>query len=112
MSDLGKPSMSPSCVVTTLRTWVLPITSCSVRAKFSRITIAVAPESLSWCSSSRGVYSGLQLTTVIPARSTPKSAIGYWSRLGIMIATRSSFFSPATFCSQLPKRIESRSSAA
>ena len=55
MSDLGNPSMSPSCVVTTLRTGVRPITSCSVEAKFSRITMPVAPASFSWYSSSRGV---------------------------------------------------------
>ena len=48
-----------------------------------------APESLSWCSSSRGVYSGLTLTTVKPARSTATIATGYCSTLGIMIATRS-----------------------
>ena len=34
---------------------VLAITFSSVVAKFSRMTIASAPESLSWCSSSRGV---------------------------------------------------------
>jgi hypothetical protein len=32
--------------------------------KVLRITIALAPESLSWCSSSRSVYSGLTLTTI------------------------------------------------
>ncbi len=55
MSALGKPCRSPIWVVTTVRTFVRPITSWSVFAKFSRITIAVAPASLSWCSSSRGV---------------------------------------------------------
>ena len=74
------------------------ITSSSVCAKFSSTTIAVAPESFSWCSSSRGVYSGLVFTTTMPARCAPKSAIGYCSRFGSMIATRSPFFSPATFC--------------
>ena len=34
----------------------------SVCAKFSMMTMALAPESWSWCSSSRGVYSGLTLT--------------------------------------------------
>jgi hypothetical protein len=33
-------------------------------AKFSRMTMAVAPESFSWCSSSRAVYSGLTFTQV------------------------------------------------
>jgi hypothetical protein len=32
------------------------------------MTMVSAPESFSWCSSSRGVYSGLTLTTVQPAR--------------------------------------------
>ncbi len=53
--------------------------------------MTVAPESFSWCSSSRAVYIGLTLTTVIPARSTPNSATGYCRRLGSMIATRSPF---------------------
>ena len=44
------------------------MTSESVLAKFSSTTIASAPESLSWCSSSRGVYSGLTFTTTNPAR--------------------------------------------
>ena len=47
--------MSPIWVVTTVFTFVRPITSSSVLAKFSRMTIASAPESFSWCSSSRGV---------------------------------------------------------
>ena len=36
-------------------TAVLAITFWTVVAKFSSTTIASAPESLSWCSSSRGV---------------------------------------------------------
>ena len=40
---------------TTCFTFVLPITCSSVPAKFSRITMASAPESVSWCASSRGV---------------------------------------------------------
>ena len=59
----GNPSISPSDATTTCLTAVRAITCCSVAAKFSRITIASAPESLSWCSSSRGVYSGLTFTT-------------------------------------------------
>jgi hypothetical protein len=39
------------------------ITCCKVVAKFSTMTMTLAPESLSWCSSSRGVYSGLTFTT-------------------------------------------------
>jgi hypothetical protein len=55
IAPFGKPSMSPMRVVTTVLTGVLSSTASSVLAKFSRITIATAPESLSWCSSSRGV---------------------------------------------------------
>ena len=41
------------------------VDACSkVVAKFSRMMMASLPESFSWCSSSRGVYSGLMLTTV------------------------------------------------
>ena len=49
------PSMSPIAATTTCLTAVLAITACKVLAKFSRMTMACAPESLSWCSSSRGV---------------------------------------------------------
>ena len=99
MRDFGNPSMSPIWVVTTVFTFVRPMTSWSVPAKFSRITIASAPESFSWCSSSLGVYRGLQLTPTSPARSAPKMATGYWRRLGIMSATRAPLPRPAAFCS-------------
>ena len=69
---------------------------------FSRTTMTSAPESFSWCSSSRGVYSGLTFTTVPPARSVPNIATGYCRQLGIMMATRSPFFRPFD-CSQAPK---------
>ena len=36
-----------------------------------RTTSALAPESLNWCSISRGVYSGLVFTTIRPARMAP-----------------------------------------
>ena len=42
-------------VTTTCLTGVFASTSCSTWAKFSRITITSAPESFSWCSSSRAV---------------------------------------------------------
>jgi hypothetical protein len=61
---LGKSSMSPNCVTITCLTGVLATTFSSTLAKFSTMTMASAPESLSWCSSSRSVYSGLQFTTV------------------------------------------------
>ena len=49
------PSMSPSVATTTCFSLVRPTTCCSTEAKFSRMTITSAPESLSWCSSSRAV---------------------------------------------------------
>ena len=58
------PSISPMLATTTWRTGVLPITFCTVWAKFSSTMIASLPESVSWCSSSRAVYRGLTLTTV------------------------------------------------
>jgi hypothetical protein len=54
-SRLSVGSASPSCVTSTWRTRVWAITGASVAAKFSRMTIASAPESASWCDSSRGV---------------------------------------------------------
>ena len=79
---------------TTCLTAVLAMQACSVAAKFSMMTMALAPESLSWCSSSRGVYSGFTLTTTKPARSTAATVTGYWGTLGIMMATRSPLTSP------------------
>ena len=49
------PSSSPIDVTITCFTFVLPRTSASVCAKFSSTTITSAPESTSWCSSSRAV---------------------------------------------------------
>ena len=88
-APFGKPSRSPIPVVTTCSTSVPSSTSCTVAAKLSTTTMALAPESSSWCFSSRAVYSGLVLTTIRPARRTPNSAMGYCSTFGIMIATRS-----------------------
>ena len=108
----GTGRRSPTSVVTTCSTGVLSITDCSVCAKFSRMTIALAPESFSWCSSSRGVYSGLTLTTVRPARRMPNSTTGYCSRFGAMIATRSPLAIPGRPCRYAAKCRDSRSSAA
>ena len=58
------PSISPMLATTMCLTAVLLNTCSSVWAKFSSTMMASLPESLSWCSSSRGVYSGLTLTTV------------------------------------------------
>ena len=108
----GIGSRSPTWVVITCSTGVFPSTCCSVWAKFSRMTMAFAPESFSWCSSSRGVYSGLTFTTVMPARRMPNSATGYCSRFGDMIATRSPLAMPGSPCRKAAKSRDSRSSSA
>ncbi len=112
MGPFGKPSWSPMPVTTTLRTGVRSMTCCSTAQAMSQTTMVVAPESLSWCSSSRAVYMGFTLTTIRPARIAPKIAIGYCSRLGIMIATRSPLRRPASACSHAPKRRDSSSISA
>ncbi len=73
----GIGSRSPTWVVITCWTGVFSSTGCRVLAKFSRMTMARAPESFSWCCSSRGEYRGLTFTTVMPARRMPNSATGY-----------------------------------
>ena len=83
---------------------VRSITSSSVAAKFSSTTIASAPESTSWCSSSRAVYSGLTLTTTQPARNTAAIATMYCGTLGIISATRAPRASPSD-CSQAPRSL-------
>ena len=55
IADFGKPSMSPAPVTITVSTSVAASTASSVCAKLSRMRIARAPESRSWCSTSRGV---------------------------------------------------------
>ena len=55
MNDFGKPIMSPIAASTTFWLGTEASTFCSVAAKFSRMTMTLAPESFSWCSSSRGV---------------------------------------------------------
>jgi len=109
---LGNPSWSPIEVTITCSMRVLPIASCSVAAKFSSTTMLLAPESSSWCCSSRAVYSGLTLTTVKPARNAPNNAIGYCSRLGSMIARRSPLPSFHSFARKAAKRALCRSSSA
>ena len=56
-----------------------------------KTTMISAPESLNWCSSSRGVYSGLTFTWTAPARRMPSMAIGKAGRLGSITAMRSPF---------------------
>ena len=55
IAPFGKPSWSPMPVTITRLTGVRASTCASVAAAFSKITITLAPESLSWCSSSRAV---------------------------------------------------------
>ena len=50
-----KLSSSPTDVITGWRIFVLPRTWAKTLAKFSRQTMTSAPESFSWCSSSRAV---------------------------------------------------------
>ena len=107
---LTNPSMSPIEASTTVLVGTCSITCCSVAAKFSRITIALAPESFNWCSSSRGVYSGLTLTTTSPARRMAATATGYCGTLGIMMATRSPRTRPLA-CNQAASAREASSMA-
>ena len=63
-APFAPPSISPMLATTMCLTGVLGRTCSSTCAKFSSTMIASLPESTSWCSSSRAVYSGLTLTTV------------------------------------------------
>ena len=94
--------MSPMEAMQTCWMGVCSMTSARVWAKFSRITMAVAPESLSWCSSSRAVYSGFTFTQVKPARSTPAMVTPNCGTLGSMMATRASGARPR-LCSHAPR---------
>ena len=67
---------SPSRATTTWRIAVSLITGSSLWAKFSMMTMPTAPASASCARNSRGVYNGLTLTTIMPARSAPKNATG------------------------------------
>ena len=90
---------------TTWRTSVFAMTASSVCAKFSSTTMTVAPESASWCCSSRAVYSGLTLTTTPPTRRMAPMATRYCGTLGIITATRSPRWTPCD-CSQAPSAFE------
>ena len=54
-ADFGNPSPSPMRTRITCSTLVRSMTSARVCAKFSTMTMARAPASSSWCSSSRAV---------------------------------------------------------
>ena len=91
---------------------VLPIASAKVAVEPLKMTMISLPESLSWCSSSRGVYSGFTFTCAAPARAMPRNAIGKASRLGDITAMRSPFLTPSLCCSQAAKAADWRSTSA
>ena len=64
--------------------------------KANRIT---ASASESWCSISCGVYSGLSVVTVAPARSDPKNTAGKSMWLGENMPTMSPFSTPLSWSS-------------
>ena len=97
------PLPSPGATVITVLTPVLAMTSASVGVEPLKTTMISLPESLSWCSSSRGVYSGFTFTCTAPARAMPRKAIGKARKLGIITATRSPFLTPSSCCSQAAK---------
>ncbi len=82
----------------TVLSFVLPMTSATVLDTPLKTMMVSTPASLSWCSSSRGVYSGLTFTCTAPARMMPRNAIGKTSRFGVITAIRSPFFTPSLFC--------------
>ncbi len=93
-SPFTVPSISPICVTIMCFAGRCGRIVWRWLAKLDKISTAVTPASLNWCSISRGVYSGFVLTTIRPAFNAPMKATGNWSRLGIWIAMRSPFFSP------------------
>ncbi|MNF64077.1 hypothetical protein D3C84_458000 [compost metagenome] len=83
------PRVSPGCTAMIVLTVVRSRTSSSVGKAPANMTMVSTPASLSWCSSSCGVYVGLTLTWTAPARRTPNIATGNAGMLGSMTATRS-----------------------
>ena len=92
------PLASPTPTVMTVFRPVLARTSASVGVEPLKTTIVSTPASLSWCSSSRGVYNGFTFTCTAPARMMPSSVTGNASRFGIITATRSPWRTPSLFC--------------
>ncbi len=62
------------------------------------MTMVWQPASLSWCSSSRGVYIGFTFTCAAPARTMPSIAIGKAGTLGSITAMRSPLRTPSASC--------------
>ena len=104
IQDFGAGRRSPIALTTTVSTLLPPIACCNTLAKFSSTMTTRAPESASWMGQLARRVERMALTTTAPARSAAKSATGYWSRLGIMIAIRSPFSMPASCWSQEARR--------
>ena len=102
----------PGATVITVLMPAWAATSASVGVEPLKMTRVSLPESLSWCSSSRGVYSGFTFTCTAPARRMPMQTIGKARRLGSITATRSPFFTPRRCCSQAAKAADWRSTSA
>ncbi|OQC07016.1 MAG: hypothetical protein BWX79_01966 [Alphaproteobacteria bacterium ADurb.Bin100] len=111
---LGKaaPVPSPGATVITVLMPAWAATSASVGVEPLKMTRVSLPESWSWCSSSRGVYSGFTFTCTAPARKMPMQATGKASRLGSITAMRSPFFTPRRCCSQAANAADWRSTSA
>jgi hypothetical protein len=105
------PNISPILVIMMVSICVLEITDSRFAAKFSTMTIAFTPLSSNWKSISRGVYIGLVFTMINPAFSAPKTAMGYWSKLGIIRAILSPGFNPRE-CKYAPNCVDNRSASA
>ena len=108
----GAAVPSPGATVITVLIPACAATSASVGVEPLKMTMVSLPESLSWCSSSRGVYSGFTFTCTAPARRMPMQTIGKARRLGSITATRSPFFTPRRCCSQAAKAADWRSTSA
>ena len=97
------PLPSPTPVVMIAFSPLLSSTSATVAETPLKTTMIWAPASLNWRWRSRGVYIGLTLTCTAPARAMPRKAIGNASRLGIVTAMRSPFFTPSLACRWVAK---------
>jgi hypothetical protein len=106
------PVPSPGATVITVLMPALAATSASVGVEPLKMMMVSLPESFSWCSSSRGVYSGLTFTCTAPARRMPMQAMGKAIRLGSITAMRSPFFTPSVCCSQAQNAPDRRSTSA
>ena len=94
ISTSGAESGSPSSSVTGRAPSASPTTKTSSTPAAAAASVATsrnggtvssirAPESRSWCSSSRAVYSGFAVVARPPARAAPWKAIAYSGRFGM-----------------------------